>query len=481
MACSFSSRCERANEPTDELEDLRKHCNSSFPRGTRVKVVNVQKRTDIWQTYADIKSNCIWLVSGEIGSMLYSKYGAERFWEFPRLLTSLCKELPNSSSETIRTFREFVTRGDNSLKRTPPNNYPNPSEDEPSPPIKKPKPREKEGDASTSTATGQTTETSIERPGQAEYEMVLNAKTSEGEIAQMDRFTTDERNLALEALECLRVPNTYLTTLTFRKENVRGNVRFQLTQVTLDVKKEATERAPTDFEDYFITEDAESSCSQALLDSRMILEGEGNLLEAVMEGAFEGFDIYLFRKYENSRVSSTLCEKFMDKLLARTIRNYTRIVYVLEERDGDPDKYTRKVQKFWKNGNWREMEFFKELDGREAENTASLKPWIEGVERKTCTEDDATRYFETFLLFCENLELIMHVQKRALLDFEKMTYAERERYLLNIYVTRTILEFLYSRFLNGKNIRTVKQNVLSLYYTVLESTCDGQPFKTTRI
>ena len=107
--------------------------------------------------------------------------------------------------------------------------------------------------------------------------------------------------------------------MTLEGRMIAHNLYFCLSHATFCMTNRTSPMKATDFENYFIPNDDESdidSCNQTLLDSRVILEGEDNLLEAIMNGVFVEFNISLFMKYRNSRVSDIICQKIMNEKIS---------------------------------------------------------------------------------------------------------------------------------------------------------------------
>ena len=461
--------------------------------GMSVKVLNVRKMSDDSQWIVDTDSNVIWMVSNELVSKLYHQYNGNQK-TFLKFLASLRQEFLNGSSETLETFFEFTTTGSNVRKRQ--NSSLDPSRDStPPPPVKKLKSRARKDEASTSNASEEASLETYRRKEEekqeqekekelkkinSEYKFDLNNKMTDEEIQrQMSRFTElestkDDVTFVLKALECFDLEDVGLVSMKLEGEAIGKKLQLQLSLADFDENIEPEWRwCETDFEDYFIKGDEiadDSFKNKTLFYSRGPLERPGNLLDAIMDGDFVNFDLQVFEVCKNSRVNYALCKQVMDEKISRYLRNYERIIYILEGKDTEIE-HVDQVQNLWKEGNWREHEFFRVPDNRNVnDNLSFTEPRNKSPKKKIyMKEKEVLEYFKTFILFWGNLKLIENTQRNATIDVEKMSYELRERCLLNIYAMRTILRFLHSRFIGSEENATIKKRLIDIYYTMQDS------------
>ena len=489
MACSSSlPRLDSLSE--DKFADILRWFNSKMVEGMSVKVLNVRKMSDESLWILDTDSNVVWMVSNELVSKLYCQYNGNQK-DFLKFLASLRQEFLNGSSETLESFFEFTTTGSNVRKRQSGSLDPSKDSSLP-PPVKKPKSRERKDEASTSSASEEASletrrrkeeEQEQEKENElkkinSEYKFDLNNEMTDEEIqTQMSRFTElestkDDVEFVLNAFECFDLEDVHLTSMKLEGEVIDQKLQLQLSLADFDAKIEPDLYCTTDFEDYFIKEnesDTDSFENITLFHSRILLEKPGSLLEAIMNGDFVNFDLQFFETCKNSRINYTLCKQVMDEKISRYLRNYERIIYILEGKDTEIE-HVDQVRGLWKEGNWREHEFFRVPDSRDIEDISIIEPKNKNKKKKFyMKEKKVLEYFKTFILFWENLKLIENTQKNATLDVEKMSFELRERCLLNIYVMRTILRFLHSRFIGSKENAIIKKRLTDLYYIIADS------------
>ena len=471
----------------DKAVIIQKWCNSMFVKGMSVKLLNINKIPIMSNIVYDHNSNTIWLISNELGSELYSQCNGnqERFLKF---LTSLREEFLNSSSEPLNEFYEFTTTGNSGLKRPSQIHYLDLVEtnSQYQSQVKKTKCRREKNNVN------EKQEETLNSTHEKQFNELdnycvfnLDKNTTESKVIQalseLDPTNADV-DFILEARNYFQIQNTYLISMTLEGRMIDHNLHFRLSHATFCMTNRTSPMKATDFENYFITNDDESdidSCNQTLLDSRVILEGEDNLLEAIMNGVFVEFNISLFMKYRNSRVSDIICQKIMNEKISTILKNYDRKISILEDKfDNSISDDKSQIHGLWRDGDWRKNNAFKVPDNKDFLFTEPKKTekWI---NKQLCTEEEGIIHFNTFLMLWKNLELI---QTSSLISNEdEMSYTERERCLVNMYVTRTILWFLYSRFLNMEENHFLTQSLSDLYYTVLESTYNGQLFRNAII
>ena len=460
----------------DKILTIIKWCNSMFAKGISVKLLNINKISVIPNIIHDTDSNTIWLISNELSSALFFQYNTTRE-NLLKLLASLREEFLNGSSNTVKTFYEFTITGTNELKRPPQIHYLDLSESPPLSPsqisqsellqIKKFKEEKIDNDDD----DDETNDEESDDEGEIEQTIFLTENITETKIIEFfSNWKAANSNMyfILRAQDFLQKHKNDLTLMVLKGRPIKDDsLHFYLSDTIFCIKNnEMKQREATNFEDYFLRKNESDidSSDKMLLYTRTILEGEGNLLDAIMEGAFINFNID-FTKTKNSRVSDTLCYQIMDKLTNTLLRNCNRDINVLESKFDDSVDFDSKVYHFWTHGNWRENKVF-------SDDNCYL-PILQKKDSLIKREFDQNeiRHFYTFLNLWKNLE---YIRIAPSYDETTMSYAVRERCLVNIYVIQMILRFLRSRFLNTNENMFFETNLSNLYYTVIENISDRQ-------